>query len=206
MEENSDGLTPKDRASLTVDAWKKVVDVQQHFNDLELRIRNLMVTLLGAAVAALGVTSAATGSRRFGVELFGTEMSLQLPLLVASLILVAVFWGMDRLWYHRLLIGAVSEGARLEKLLDEQHVPVALGSSISKESPVQFMGYRIHSSNKIDLVYLLPITLILVGIVLSLKWWAAWIPFLVCLLLWRRWVKTLRSVCEDESGSSKPSG
>jgi hypothetical protein len=193
MEQNSDGLASRDRASLTVDAWKKVVDVQQHFNDLELRIRNLMVTLLGAAIAALGVTSGTTGSRSFGIELLGTEIPLQLPLLVASLILIAVFWGMDRLWYHRLLYGAVREGARLEKLLNEQQIPVTLGSSISEASPVDFWRYRIRSPNKIDLVYLLPASLILLGIVLSLKWYVAWLPLVGGLMLWCKWIKSLEA-------------
>jgi hypothetical protein len=29
---------------LAVEAWKKTVDVQQHFNDLELRVRNFAIT------------------------------------------------------------------------------------------------------------------------------------------------------------------
>ena len=32
-----------------VEAWKKTVDVQQQFNDIELRIRNYAITLLVAA-------------------------------------------------------------------------------------------------------------------------------------------------------------
>jgi hypothetical protein len=31
-----------------VEIWKKTVDVQQHFNDLELRIRNFALAVLGA--------------------------------------------------------------------------------------------------------------------------------------------------------------
>src|ERR1700722_20361614 len=129
MSEDPRILSPKDRVSITIDAWKKVVDVQQHFNDLELRIRNLTVTLLGAAVAALGVTSGGSGPHLFGVQLFGADMPLQAPLLVASLILVAAFWGMDRHWYHKLLYGAVLEGARLEQELSDQGIPITLGAS-----------------------------------------------------------------------------
>ncbi|TGR62067.1 hypothetical protein EN866_41865, partial [Mesorhizobium sp. M2D.F.Ca.ET.223.01.1.1] len=33
-------LSRKDELNLAVDAWKKTVDVQQHFNDLEMRVRN----------------------------------------------------------------------------------------------------------------------------------------------------------------------
>jgi hypothetical protein len=193
MSEDPRILSPKDRVSITIDAWKKVVDVQQHFNDLELRIRNLTVTLLGAAVAALGVTSGGSGPHLFGVQLFGADMPLQAPLLVASLILVAAFWGMDRHWYHKLLYGAVLEGARLEQELSDQGIPITLGASISRASPVEFWGYRIRSANKIDLFYLLPATLILVGIILSLDWYIAWIPASGAVFLWVKWARALES-------------
>lgn len=176
---------------MTIDAWKKVVDVQQHFNDLELRIRNLTVTLLGAATTALSITSGGVGVRLFAVRIFGTEMALQVPLLIASLVLVAAFWGMDRLWYHRLLTGAVKEGARLEASLHDQGVPINLGTTISEESPVNFWGYRIRSTNKVDLFYLLPATLMLLGIVLSFRWYIAWIPGLVLGFLWFKWITLL---------------
>jgi FMN phosphatase YigB (HAD superfamily) len=45
-----------------LDLWKKTVDVQQHFNDLELRIRNYAVTLL---VAVLGASAFAVTARDF---------------------------------------------------------------------------------------------------------------------------------------------
>jgi len=38
-----------------LDAWKQTIEVQQHFNDLELRIRNFAITLLLATFGAAGV-------------------------------------------------------------------------------------------------------------------------------------------------------
>jgi FMN phosphatase YigB (HAD superfamily) len=40
--------TSRENLSLVLDIWKKTVDVQQHFNDLELRIRNYALTVLAA--------------------------------------------------------------------------------------------------------------------------------------------------------------
>jgi hypothetical protein len=37
-----------DRNRVLIEAWKQTIQVQQHFNDLELRIRNYAITLLGA--------------------------------------------------------------------------------------------------------------------------------------------------------------
>jgi FMN phosphatase YigB (HAD superfamily) len=48
--------TPQDaHLDQALDAWRKTVDVQQHFNDLELRIRSLAITLLLATLGAAGV-------------------------------------------------------------------------------------------------------------------------------------------------------
>jgi hypothetical protein len=40
------------------EAWKTAVEVQQHFNTIEMQIRNIAVTVLTAAIAAAGLTSA----------------------------------------------------------------------------------------------------------------------------------------------------
>ena len=42
----------EERMTHVMDAWKMSGDVQQHFNDLELRIRNYGVTLLVAVLCA----------------------------------------------------------------------------------------------------------------------------------------------------------
>jgi len=46
----------KDEVKNGIDIWKKTVDVQQHFNDLEMRIRNFAITIVGALIAAMGFT------------------------------------------------------------------------------------------------------------------------------------------------------
>jgi predicted sugar kinase len=42
------------KISPQVEIWKKIVDVQQHFNDLELRVRNFALIVTGAFLG-LGV-------------------------------------------------------------------------------------------------------------------------------------------------------
>jgi len=43
-----------DRQKLTVEIWKTIVGVQQHFNDISMRIRSMFVTILLALFAAIG--------------------------------------------------------------------------------------------------------------------------------------------------------
>jgi hypothetical protein len=63
-----------------IDIWKKTVDVQQHFNDIELRIRQYAVTILGAIVGL----SAVTLKEPMTMSLFGEKY-----LVAAALMIVA---------------------------------------------------------------------------------------------------------------------
>ena len=56
-----EGMPPPTRPSheeieQKIEIWKKIIDVQQHFNDIEMRIRNYALTIMGAFVAAIGFT------------------------------------------------------------------------------------------------------------------------------------------------------
>jgi hypothetical protein len=93
-----------------VEIWKKIVDVQQHFNDLELRIRNFAVVVVGAF---LGLGGYALKERDF-TTILGPPVILASPIILASLIPLLAFYVMDRLWYHRLLDGSVKAGIEAE--------------------------------------------------------------------------------------------
>jgi hypothetical protein len=139
-------LTPKDRAELLLEAWKKTVDVQQHFNDMEMRIRNLALTIMGAAVAfarAIDLGSGHTDHPTNPGYLF-----------LALTVLVGAFWFMDRHWYHRLLLGSVLEGAELEKRLTELNIPIGLGSKITSSSSLVICSRPLRSTQKLDSFYL----------------------------------------------------
>ncbi|BAX51825.1 hypothetical protein PDPUS_1_00450 [Photobacterium damselae subsp. piscicida] len=45
-----------EKLKLNVDVWKKVVDVQQHFNDLEMKVRNFGFLIISAFISAIGVS------------------------------------------------------------------------------------------------------------------------------------------------------
>lgn len=199
-------ISAKDKAALTLDAWKKAVDVQQHFNDLELRVRNLAMTLLGAAIGALGVASVAGGAGGSGQQVgtVGAVAPLRVPLLIGVLALVWAFYIMDRWWYHRLLNGAVAEGGRLEESLTEQGIKVELGRAISRASPIKVLGYTIPSDNKIDFFYLILASVVLGGLTgLMAQGW--FIPTLLLVGLWALWVGAVVRSPRNRKARSTPS-
>ncbi len=99
-------LTPKDVIPWALDAWKTTVSVQQHFNDLELRIRNFAITFTTAVLGLAGLAL--------------KELSSS-PLPVALLFIGALGWGafyfMDRWWYHRFLDAAGEQAGKIEQWL-----------------------------------------------------------------------------------------
>jgi FMN phosphatase YigB (HAD superfamily) len=121
-----------------IDCWKKTVDVQQHFNDLELRIRNFAVTLLTAIV---GLSAFALKENLF-LTLFGRDFSIASVLLLIGAGAWCAFWSMEQHWYHRYLKGAVNHGTFIEKKWAGSLPEMGLGGAISlasrapqKESP-----------------------------------------------------------------------
>lgn len=152
---NSAPYTPADWpliGNAVVEAWKKTVDVQQQFNDIELRIRNYAITLLVAIVGAAGYAANA----KITVKILRHDMPLGAPLLLAGLVSLAGFYFMDRFWYHRLLQGAVKHGMAIEERCKDVCDAIGLSVSIKKESPItvsERKSKKIHSEGKIDIFY-----------------------------------------------------
>lgn len=91
---------------VTVEIWKKIVDVQQHFNDLELRIRNFALALTGAFLVLGGYAI----KESVFTKLFGQEVSVSSLIVLAAIVPLLAFYFMDKYWYHKLLEGAVNAG------------------------------------------------------------------------------------------------
>lgn len=149
-----------------IEIWRKTIDVQQHFNDIELRIRNIAITLLAAV---MGAASVVLREGHFGLACL---------IFVAGLIAWFAFFLMDYVWYHPLLKGSVNHGVALEKLLKEQipTLPDGLTKAIGDASPFpvpdkwywfRLAGREIHSSDKMRTFYSLFAIPLILGTVLS---------------------------------------
>jgi len=147
-----------EREKLQIEIWKKAVDVQQHFNDIEMRIRNFAITLAVGVVGALAITL----KEHLVLELFGGSISAGVLVLLVGVFGIGAFWFMDRLWYHRLLVGAVKHAASIEThlittgvipRLSPEKAPLGLTQTIGEESPFTVFGKKIHSKTKLDFFY-----------------------------------------------------
>lgn len=136
-------MTKEDEALLEV--WKVTIDVQKHFNDLSMRVRNIAITVFGALLAAAGyaLKDGAT------VTVLGRSFSLTAWVLVAALLCWFAFYLMDLHWYHRLLRGAVKHGKAVEDTLRERIPEIGLTHAIDAASPI----YGLRASQRLTIFY-----------------------------------------------------
>jgi phosphoglycolate phosphatase-like HAD superfamily hydrolase len=144
--------------SFVVDIWKETVDVQQHFNDLELRIRNYALTVM-AGVLGLGAYAV---KESLQIVVRTHKLSGGALLLFVSTFLWLAFYFMDRFWYHKLLYGAVDHGRSIENRWKEVLPELSLTDSIGRYSPLRLGRFEMHTPRKIDLFYLVGVLFLLV--------------------------------------------
>ena len=137
-------MDDESRIAHYVEMWKQTVTVQQHFNDIEWRIRGLALTALTFALGAAVIAA----RDQTAIKIFAWTVQLSSTVLTLGLFLWWAFYFVDQIWYHRLLIGAVQHGEALETVLREQLPEAGLTHQISASSqyPVR-LGWgkaRIH--------------------------------------------------------------
>lgn len=134
-----------------IEVWKTCVTVQQHFNDLEMRIRNFAISVVGALIASVSFTY------QQGLEtvLFGLKLPTGIGLVVAAVFAWGGFFLMDRYWYHILLKGSVQHAGKIEERYKDEIPEIGLGKTISSASGnVKILGITMNSDRRLTSFYL----------------------------------------------------
>lgn len=152
-DDSAPGLTAAERLRHYVDLYKTTVEVQEHFNDIEWRIRGLALTVATFALGAAGVV--ARDEAKVGPVSLGTLVVL------LGLLLWYAFYFVDRWWYHPLLKAAVSQGTDLEKEIQKllpaagMTATITAGSAYSPGLIVRTLSRKtaMHSDDKLAWFY-----------------------------------------------------
>jgi hypothetical protein len=158
-------MTDRLSAKEIVDLWKTAIDVEQHFNTVEMNVRNIFATIVVALIAGIGYSIKEKIAISFGIS-FAPVLS------GAAIFITMLFYFVDRYWYHRLLVGSVKEAMRLEEEISKiSDVEIRLSRQISTDSPVSLPKYvelfasyfitekrfcedkKLHSDGKIEFFY-----------------------------------------------------
>ena len=149
-----DGLTEDERVGHYIEMWKQATQVNQHFNEIEWRIRGL-----GLTVATFSIGAAALAARE-GSEVWG--ISLGALLLLVGLLLWYAFFFVDLAWYHQLLRASVQQTELLEAEIKKSLPFAGLAEAITAGSPYKPSGIvrwlsrtdgDMHSTDKLKWFY-----------------------------------------------------
>jgi hypothetical protein len=141
--------TSDERINAYIEVWKKTIEVQEHFNDLELRIRNFAITVLGVVLSG----TALSVKEGLAVFIFNRPIPLAALLILIALVTWWAFYVMDFHWYHNLLIGAVKHGEKVENKIKSLLPEIDLTHSISDASPAKILGKVRNSREKMRMFY-----------------------------------------------------
>jgi hypothetical protein len=123
------GLSESERIANYVEMWKQATQVNQHFNEIEWRIRGLALTVATFAIGAAGV--AAHEDETF------LHVSVGTLLLLVGLALWYAFYFVDAAWYHPLLRASVQQTELFEKEIAKSLPAAGHAQAISAGSAYQ---------------------------------------------------------------------
>ncbi len=110
-ENNYAQLSSNERASLLLDYWKQTSNVQQHFNDVSMKLRNFAVVVFSGFLTGVGLAI----HKGIAITLLNVEVSAGVLFALAGMIATQLIHFMDTYWYHVFLKGAVSTSSSIEK-------------------------------------------------------------------------------------------
>lgn len=132
---------------MQVEVWKKIVDVQMHFNEIEMKIRNFAILILSAFVGVAGL------SLKEGIHIADTRVPIASLIFLLCVGICWIFYFVDRAWYHPLLKAAVEQGQAAERGLSKHLPDIGLAQAIQDKSPYRMFGKELRSTQKIQVLY-----------------------------------------------------
>lgn len=132
-------------------AWAKAEDVAVHFNEL---IMNFRLKAVGALTLAAGLVGTVLLNKGDSPPPQINYYSFALAMWFLAIVWVAILC-LDLFYYHRLLLGAVEEAIRIEKVLGERCQLSTLIKRSAEEGP--------RDSVARGAFYLLPLTVMVVA-------------------------------------------
>lgn len=122
-------LTLNERTALLLDYWKQTSNVQQHFNDVSMKLRNFAVVVFSGFLTGVGLAI----HKNISINLLGVDISAGVLFALAGMIATQLIHFMDTYWYHVFLKGAVKTSASIEleikRILDVTELSEGISSS-----------------------------------------------------------------------------
>jgi small-conductance mechanosensitive channel len=99
-------------AKLLLDEWKIVIQTQMHFNDMIMRMRTNVVTIV---LAFLGAASISLQYDSLFMSFSGFSFHASILIIISGLVLLFGVFILDYFYYYRMLRGAVNRGYQIDE-------------------------------------------------------------------------------------------
>jgi hypothetical protein len=119
--------------ALAIDVWKKVVQTQEHFNEICMKVRTLYATVIAVILSVYGAFLKEGGT---AMHVSVVAVNPIVPISLAVVLVTYLFYFVDRYWYHQLLLGSVAQGAFIEKRWGEIIPEIKMGAEITAKSAI----------------------------------------------------------------------
>jgi hypothetical protein len=123
-------LTKNERTTHLIEYWKQITLVQQHFNDISMKVRNFAIVIFSGFLTGVGLSI----HKGVFVEVFGFKFSAGIIFALAGAFVTQLIHFMDTYWYHVFLKGAVDTSIKVEKEINEILKIEKLADDISSQS------------------------------------------------------------------------
>lgn len=163
---------------LAIEVWKKVVQTQEHFNEICMKVRTLYATVIAVILSVYGAFLKEGGAP---VHVNAVTVDPIVPISLALVLVTGLFYFVDRFWYHQLLLGSVAQGAFIEERWSKIIPELRMGAEITAKSAIDIShrplvawfarffvtdkrlktNKRLHSDAKIEVFYKPPLVLAL---------------------------------------------
>jgi hypothetical protein len=111
----NDELTKNERTTHLVEYWKQTTLVQQHFNDISMKVRNFAIVIFSGFLTGVGLSI----HNGIFVELLEVRFSAGIIFALAGAFVTQLIHFMDTYWYHIFLKGAVGTTMKIEAEINQ---------------------------------------------------------------------------------------
>jgi hypothetical protein len=118
---------------LAIEISKKVVQTQEHFNDICMKVRTLYGTVIAVILSVYGAFLKGGGT---AMHVNVVAVDPIVPISLALVLVTYLFYFVDRYWYHQLLLGSVAQGAFIEERWGTIIPELRMGAQITAKSAI----------------------------------------------------------------------
>lgn len=124
-------LSKEDRLKYELEQWKVAIDTQMHFNELLMKMRTTVISII---LATFGASAIALKDVNWFVNFLGFDIRASAAILAIGIVFLSVQFLIDANYYFRLLLGAVEYTESLDQKYKNEGL-FGLTSCVSKAIP-----------------------------------------------------------------------